>query len=356
MQTSPEGLLPCDWQLALAGEIDCLEALEAAPQLAGRIREFQRATATLGLEGAFLTRLVSAFNDRLTIRIIALTARRHRFPASSWCWLALGSEGRHEQTFVSDQDNGLIFNAIDLREADALRELFLPFAQEVNRRLADCGFKLCSGGIMAGNPAWCLSLAEWKDRFADWVRVPDPQALLNASIFFDLRPLCGDLALGENLRCHLSALTVGATAFLHLMAANALQAQPPLNFLGDVVGSGGQSANEIDLKKFGSRIFVDAARIFALASGTHAASTAARLNDSAPAAGLQAGEIASVDAAFSHILRLRLNNQLAFGTAAAEAGHGIPLDSLHDVDRAILKASLQQAKRLQQRLKLNYGL
>ena len=81
-----------------------------------------------------------------------------------------------------------------------MRELFLPFAQEVNRRLADCGFKLCSGGIMAGNPAWRLSLSEWKDRFADWVRVPEPQALLNASIFFDLRPLCGDLDLGESLR------------------------------------------------------------------------------------------------------------------------------------------------------------
>ena len=121
-----------------------------------------------------------------------------------------------------------------------------------------------------------------------------------------------------------------------------------------MAGSGGKSGSEIDLKKFGSRIFVDAARIFALASGTRAVNTAARLEESARAAGLQPEEIVAVDAAFSHILRLRLNYQLAEG--ASEASHGIPLESLHDVDRAILKASLQQARRLQQRLKLNYGL
>jgi hypothetical protein len=139
----------------------------------------------------------------------------------------------HEQTFVSDQDNGLMFSATDRHEADALRELFLPFAQDVNRRLADCGFPLCSGGIMAGNPAWCLSLDEWKQQFIEWVRRPEPEALLNASIFFDLHPLFGDRDLGEALRQLLLSLTRDNPAFLHLMAANALQAPVPLNFRGE---------------------------------------------------------------------------------------------------------------------------
>jgi CBS domain-containing protein len=353
---SLEGVLPCRRQLTLEKELNALASLEEAPRLGGRIHEFLRDLAARGLSGRLLTRLISAFNDRLAIRVIELTARRHRLPASSWCWLALGSEGRHEQTFVSDQDNGLIFSAADHHEADALRALFLPFAQDVNRRLADCGFKLCSGGIMAGNPAWCLSLDEWKQKFIEWVRVPEPQALLNASIFFDLQPLCGDADLGESLRSQLLSLTVEATAFLHLMAANALQVQIPLNFRGDVVAAGGASGNEVDLKKFGSRVFVDAARIFALASGARSVNTSARLSDAALVAGLLATEVVAVDAAFSHILRLRLSHQLAVGPAAVEAGHGIPLDSLHDVDRAILKESLKQARRLQQRLKLNYGL
>ena len=103
-------------------------------------------------------------------------------------------------------------------------------------------------------------------------------------------------------------------------------------------------------------IFVDAARIFALASGVRAVNTNARLADSARAAGLAAHELAAVDAAFAHILRLRLSHQLAVGGAAVAAGQGIVLDSLHEMDRAILKESLRQARRLKQRLKLNYGL
>ncbi len=353
MPWSLEGVLPCRRQLALENDLNALAALDEAPRLAERIDEFLRDLAARDLSGRLLTRLISAFNDRLSLRVIELTARRHRLPAVSWCWLALGSEGRHEQTFISDQDNGLVFSAADRHEADALRQLFLPFAQDVNRRLADCGFTLCTGGIMAGNPLWCLSLDEWRQQFFEWVRRPEPQALLNATIFFDLRPLHGDADLGETLRSLLLSLTVETPAFLHLMATNALQASVPLNFRGEVAGESGESGEQVDLKKFGSRIFVDAARIFALSGGARAVNTSARLRDAGLAAGLQADEIVAVDAAFSHILRLRLGHQIGAGP---EGGNGVPLASLNDVDRAILKESLKQARRLQQRLKLNYGL
>jgi CBS domain-containing protein len=356
MPWSLEGILPCRRQLALEKDLDAFASLEEAPQIAVRVHEFMRDFAARDLSGGLLTRLIAAFNDRLTVRVIELTARRHRMPKGSWCWLALGSEGRHEQSLVSDQDNGLVFSATDRHEADALREIFLPFAQDVNRRLADCGFPLCSGGIMGGNPAWCLSLDEWRQRFYEWVRRPEPEALLNASIFFDLWPLCGDRNLGEELRSLMLSLTADTPAFLHLMAVNALQVEVPLNFRGEVVAGDGGGGNEVDLKKFGSRIFVDAARILALSSGVREVNTSARLRDAGPAAGMQAGEIDAVNAAFSHILRLRLTRQIAAGAAATEAGNGVRLDSLNEVDMAILRASLRQARRLQQRLRLNYEL
>lgn len=351
-----EELLPCARQRALAQELAVLVDLGAAPALAARGAEHLRDLARRNFDGQMMTRLISAFNDGLATRIIELTAARHRLPAVAWCWLALGSEGRHEQTFVSDQDNGLVFSAADRQEANALRQLFLPFAQEVNQHLAACGFTLCSGGIMAGNPDWCLSLEEWREQFIEWVRRPEPQALLNASIFFDLRPLHGALALGESLRELLQALTTETPAFLHLMASNAVQAGVPLNFRGELVASG-EGGGKIDLKKFGSRIFVDAARIFALASGAGSVNSGRRLQQAGPAAGLQKDELAAVDAAFSHVLRLRLNHQLALAPGAANGdGNGVALDSLHEVDRAILKESLKHARRLQQRLKLNYAL
>jgi CBS domain-containing protein len=345
--------LTCCLQLELAGGLDRLERLDDAPALAGRLRQFLQDRVASGLDGYAATRLISVFNDRLNIRIIELTALRHRLPTVGWCWLALGSEGRHEQTFLTDQDNGLIFEAASDQEAGALRELFLPFAQEVNQRLADCGFTLCSGQIMAGNPAWCLSYDEWRSQFIDWVRRPEPTALLNGSIFFDLQPLCGKTELGEDLRSVLLGLTESTPSFQHLMAANALQAEPPLNFRGELAARDGEA---IDLKKFGSRIFVDAARIFALSTATRSVNTSDRLRDAGGRVGLTPAEMAAVDSAFSHILRLRLAQQIAALNAGEAMDYGLKPNSLHDVDRAILREALRQARRLQQRLKLNYEL
>lgn len=345
--------LPCAQQAQLGDEIDGLRSLGQAPALAGRLRQFLVDLASRGLDGEHLSRLISACNDRLTVKVIELTAARHHLPPVAWCWLALGSEGRHEQTFVTDQDNGLVFNAADAREAEALRALFLPFAEECNQHLADCGFKLCPGRIMAGNPACCMSFDEWRTQFIDWVRRPEPTALLNASIFFDLRPLYGHSELAESLRTLLLALTSDTPSFLHLMAANALQAEVPLNFRGEVAMDDKQV---LDLKKFGSRIFVDAARIFALASGCPAVNTAERLFQAGEVAGMSKGELAAVNAAFSHVLHLRLEGQLADLAKGEVERHGVSMGGLHDMDKAILRESLKQARRLQQRLKLNYAL
>ena len=338
--------------LELLAELDAPGLPDDLPGLAVRLRT-ALGEMVGGMEGAAATRLISHFNDRLTIRLIEATARRHRLPPVAWCWLALGSEGRHEQTFVSDQDNGLIFQASSAQEAEALRTLFLPFAQEANQRLAEAGFTLCPGQIMAGNPAWCLSFDEWRERFIDWVRRPDPDALLNASIFFDLRPLCGAEQLGEELRTLLLSMTVATPSFQHLMAANALQAEVPLNFRGEPVLD---ERDEVDLKKYGSRIFVDAGRILALTTGTREVNTVERLQQAGRQVGLPTQEIAGLVAAFGQVLRLRLAQQVAAGVPLGLAGSGLKPAVLHEMDQAILREALKQARRLQQRLKLNNSL
>lgn len=340
----------------MAEAAERIATVAEARQRATEIRTWMAGQVESGLDGLLLARLISSLNDRIVCRVIALTVARHRLPQVPWCWLALGSEGRCEQTFVTDQDNGLIFSATDTAEAEALRRLFLPFAQEVNGALDTCGFTLCQGEIMAGNPKWCLALEEWESQFIDWVRRPEPMALMHASIFFDLRPIYGDIALGERLRDVLLHLTTSTPVFLHLMAVNALQAPPPLGLLGDVVVEGNGEGNGVDVKKFGARIFVDAARIFALASGVRAVETRQRLSEAGPRAGLPASEVAGASAALSHLLRLRLASQAAALAAGEAPDHCVQPERLVDLDRTILRESLRQAKRVQQRLKLNYAL
>ena len=336
---------------AIEAELAGLDRIDQAPVVAARLREFLTGVPAFGFSGELATRTISRLNDSLTRRVVDLLAARHRLPPTAWCWLAMGSERRDEQTLVSDQDNGLVFIADGAAEARALRELFLPFAQAVNAQLAACGFTLCPGQIMAGNPQWCLSYDEWSERFFDWVRCPDPTALLNATIFFDLRPLYGELSLGWRLRRRIADLSSDNPAFLHLMAANALVVHPPLGMLGDVVVD--DDAN-LDLKKLGSRIFVDVARILALAAGNTAVNSFERLREAGVAGSMQPKEIAAAAKALSSLLGLRLERQ-----ATASAGLGDSAfrpGELNEFDLAVLKESLRQARRLQQRLKLNYLL
>ena len=118
--------------------------------------------------------------------------------------------------------------------ANAARARLAPFARAVNATLDACGFPLCEGGIMARNQKWCLSAAEWRVRFGEWIRNPDPEALLNADIFFDFRALWGKGELADDLRAWLSAVAADAQGFLRMMARNALESRPPLGFFGGV--------------------------------------------------------------------------------------------------------------------------
>ncbi len=150
----------------------------------------------------------------------------------------------------------------DVSEAE--RAAALAFAGDVNRALDECGYPLCRGGIMAGELACCLTLREWRERFSHWIEYGAPQDLLNASIYFDLRPLAGDTGLAGRLHAEVRASARRTPRFLKQMAINALARSAPLNWLG---GIDADERGTVDLKLQGTALFVDAARLYALGHG-----------------------------------------------------------------------------------------
>ena len=335
--------------------ISAAASVEAVARAATDIRLLARNLMAQGVAAEQLTQLIAELNDRVTCRVIDLVLARHALGDLRFCWIALGSEGRIEQTFSTDQDNGIILEAADGETAAAARARLLPFAREVNEGLDACGFPLCKGDIMAGNPAWCLSLTEWKSEFSAWIRNPAPQALLNAAIFFDFRPLWGANVLAAQLREWLHAQVRDNRRFLHQMAQNALTTQPPLGLLQDFVTSGsGRDAHTLDLKAQGARLFVDAARIYALQTGVSATGTAARLRESSLALGVNRDEVAAVLDAFFHIQQLRLRHDVLDTGTDAPSANRIRPDRQNSLERRILKEALLLARRVQKRLALDY--
>lgn len=296
-----------------------------------------------------LTRMISILNDALTRRVIETVHQEMRMEASGWCWIAFGSEGRHEQTFSSDQDNGIIFQ--DGANADACRERLLPLALRINLMLADCGFALCPGNIMASNPECCLSLHEWQSRFSEWMIEGDMAALLNATIFFDFRPLYGDTVQADSLSTWLTASVADNPRFLLQMSDNALRRDAPLGLLHRfVVEKHGKFAGTIDLKLQGATLFVDAARVLALACGSHASNTADRLRQAAMARLIEADEAETWIAAFYFIEKLRLKNQHASDVRGEPMHNHIDPNRLDAGERHDLLDALDQARALQKQL------
>lgn len=339
----------------ISNEIAGARNMDALIHAARDTRQLADSMLAQGIGAEQLTHFISTLNDLLTLRIIELTRSEFDLPAVKWCWIALGSEGRFEQAFTTDQDNGIIFETRD-EDAERTRQQFLPFAQAVNRKLDACGFLLCKGNIMAGNPMWCMSDAEWQRKFSGWIETPQPTALLFASIFFDFRPLCGDHKLTADLRTWLLGACRNNSLFLRQMAENALLIRPPLGIFRDFrIERTGEFPHTIDLKMAGLWPFVNTARILALAYDVAETNTVRRLQAVAGKMPFAHGTIDAFIDSFYFIQRLRLRHQHNLQGLASGANRIDP-DTLNPLERRILKEAFKQARHLQNRLQMEYQL
>lgn len=322
-------------------------------RIASDVRSLSHNLVAQGVGAAQITTLISSLNDRLTARLVEIVAARHDVDLASICWIALGSEGRGEQTISTDQDNALITS--DSGEHDLAR--LCTFAQELNLELERSGYPRCQGGIMAGNPEWCLPFEAWKDRFQGWIDSGNPDALLNASIFFDLRPIAGDHGLCSRLQDFVVIAASANVRFQKQLADAALRNRVPVSvagwgaeWLADIFGNMHKSAT-LDLKLRGAMPIVDAARVFALASGIHETGTRTRLLRCVELGRLRGDEVAAWIDAFDFIQLMRLRMQHGVSRELSTLPDPTRLSAL---DKRILNEALRQARKIQQRLELDY--
>jgi len=337
--------------------IDAATSLDVLQHAREDVRQLSLTMLTEGGGAQEITQFISTLNDTVTRRVIELNLDRHDLYGIDWAWLSFGSEGRDEQTFTTDQDNGIVFICTDIMDRELTQLRFLEFARDVNADLDTCGFPLCKGNIMASNPALCLTLEEWEEKFAHWVRTPEPLALLNATIFFDFRPLYGRFNLAHRMRLSLLRQTRGNPLFLRMLAQNALSVSPPLGRIRDfVTGADPEHPGTIDLKKYGVRLFTDAARVFALAHQIEATNTVSRLKRASTLVNFSSDDLAASLEGFNFIQLLRLRHQHFEQEHGRPGDNLIRPDELNEIERRILKEAFRQARKLQARLKLDYQL
>jgi CBS domain-containing protein len=316
-----------------------LDSVEDPTALAHYSREVAGTVQTLfrgGLGAVQIGQIVSSLNDALVKRLVGLAEQALGPPPTDFAWIVFGSEGRLEQTLLTDQDNALIYG----EESEAARAYFKLMGERVVNGLIQVGFPPCAGGFMATR--WCKPLEEWRGLFAGWVRTPEPQALLDASIFFDFRPVAGKLSLTAVEEIVASAKT--EKLFIAHMTKDALVFVPLLGFFNRIRTDNGK----VDIKRGGIVPIVSLARAAALAAGSQERSTLERLVTAGNSGLLFKREDAALLAeTFQFLLHLRLRQQLAALQTKQPIDHKVRLDALSALERRHLKEAFVTIRQVQ---------
>lgn len=308
-----------------------------------------------GADSGQVVKIITTLNDVTVRRVLELNLKKHD-PGIAFTWLTFGSEGRQEQTLLTDQDNGILFEVPTSMTPDQVREKLLPFAEVVNQELADCGFTLCKGNIMASNPKLCLSSAEWDQWFQRFIDASTPQNLVYSSIFLDMRAVFGpEEPLQDLLQKVLTRIRKNAL-FQKMLAGNAVQRRPPLTIFRNFRYLPEGDRHSLDLKRQGLSPFVEAVRVFALAHGVATANTLERMQKLSDLGVFDAKDANAWQEAYSLIQAIRMRAHQEQLNRGEELSNYINPDHLNPLDRRILRESFRQAQRLQQKLELTYQL
>ena len=339
-------------------EIRKQENIQGLYLLSHKIPDLIRSLIKEGGKASNISRMISLLNDQILARLLTLLEEELGPPPVPYCWLVMGSEGRKEQTFKTDQDNGLIYadpkNETEQKKAE---EYFEIFAGKAIDHLVNCGYPLCPGNIMASNPALRLPLSGWKDTFHHLVNVPQPDELLRAAIYFDFRDGFGQPELASELHRYLHELTRAQQIYLLHMARECLSSRAPLSFFKNfIVEKDGEHKNKLDIKKSGLMPFVGFARVMALKYGIKETNTMARLHVLAQEGHISEQLWHDAGEAYEIQMYLRLLHQLEQMEAGIIPDNYIDPKQLSDLEKRMLKEAFLVIERLHNILKTIFPL
>jgi CBS domain-containing protein len=280
-------------------------------------------------------------------------------PPVPYSWIALGSEGRREQTLRTDQDNAIVFADCPLEREEEIQRFFLDLAGRVISGLERCGFPRCKGGFMAVNPKWCQPFRVWKDYYRHWIVDFDYPAeeILQTFIFFDFRPIFGQYDFTIRITEFISECLQQRKSFLRDMAETAVLHETPLGFFKRlVVEKSGEHRNQMNLKVNGLTPLVDAVRTLALDHRIFETNTLDRLSALAERDLFSQAEADDLRDAFNVIMLVRIHHHVRAINRRGEPDNYINPEELSIIQRTMLKEAFKAIDKMQRMLELRYNI
>lgn len=301
-----------------------------------------------------ISKIISKVADEINLRLIHLALKQTGTPPAKFAFVLLGSQAREEQTFITDQDNAVIFENVDESKKESTQKYFLKLAAFINDGLDAIGYKYCSGEIMAKNPKWCQPLDQWKKYFAGWLQKVQPQDLIDISVFFDIRFLYGDKKLINELKAFLAENLKNKAVFFYHYAQTIISLKPPISFFGNfVVESTKENKSAFDIKKVIVPI-VGFARIYDLKYQMFESNTMKRIELLYKKNIINKSDYKEITQAYNFLMMLRINHQLQSLEENIAPDNYINPKKLTDIERTMLKKIFSQISNFQNKLSLSF--
>ncbi|CAM3576911.1 DUF294 nucleotidyltransferase-like domain-containing protein [Sphingobacterium prati] len=308
-----------------------------------------------GVNAEIANQVITTVADSIAIKVIEKVIKDLGEPPAKFVFMVTGSEGRKEQTLMTDQDNAIIYEDKANEQRELVRDYFLRFASQVSDHLNTIGFSYCTGGYMASNPEWTHSLSHWKNNYKTWIEESIPENAIKFSTFFDCRRLYGDPNIIEQLKDFLTIeLQKPNDRFFAFIAKNALQYEPPLTFFKTIKTQTVGSTEVFNIKKAMTPI-VDLVRVYALKNRIYEENTGGRLKALLDLAIFTQEQYDELHQSYYYLMSLRLRNQTnQIRIAKLNPNNYIPIDSLTKIEKATLKEIFKTIHNFQIGIRLKF--
>jgi len=282
--------------------------------------------------------------DGLTIRVIELVEEemekeKYGYPPTNFVWIGLGSEGRDEQTLMTDQDNMILYGKEEdgfgtdflrkacyedfriNKEVGSIQEItdkqmldfyFKVFSEKIVERLHTVGFEKCKGGVMPSNEKWRGSLIDSHDRLVQ--RITYERGIfetLDIIILTDARAIYGDKTLLTSFNRDFFAMLTDNKAVMKDLYQSAVLMPTALSFFGNFkTEKTGEHKDMINIKLLGWAPLILAVRMVAITNEIFETNTLRRIRLLREKNVIKKEMEIDLMDAYLIFVRLRLQNQI----------------------------------------------
>lgn len=306
-----------------------------------------------GASPEYITGLITTFSDAIIDKVLRFSLDKMGPPPCKFVFLTMGSEGRKEQTLISDQDNAIAYEDGD--HPEKAKQYFDKLSQLICDQLDMAGYRFCDGNNMAKNPKWCQPLSKWKEYFNIWIRTSNPENLLYSSIFFDFRGTWGDVSIADDLKEYLLSSIKNWAGFLRNLTENAVYFKPPISRFGKfIVETKGEQKGSLDIK-LAMLPLIDFTRVYALKNGISQTNTLTRLFRLYTRHALTSKEYTDIVKAYNYMMQLRFLRQITtIMDEEKSPDNYINPHNLSGLDQTMLKEIFRLIEKLQQNLSVEF--